>query len=224
MTSILAIDTATPLVGAAVLDEHSSEMWSKYLPRGADAELVSAIDCLVAGRHIDLVSVSVGPGAFTGLRVGVSIALGFAFARNISVVGVSSLAARAMLVGKSNTLALLDARKKRVYAQLFDASHQLISLNDAADISIEEALPDAPFWAVGQGAVLYREIIEAQGGRVCAEADRSPALAVAKLGQLHQDSAVDPSEIALIYLRAPDAVPPKNIGVPLGSPHHTPPF
>jgi len=218
--AILAIDTATPVVGAAFSDRHTNEMWSKYLPRGADAELFPAIEKLVDGREVDLVAVSVGPGAFTGLRVGVSIALGFAVARQIPVVAVSSLAVRAMLVGKSNTLALLDARKKRVYAQLFDASSSPIALNEAADISIEAALPKEPFWAVGQGAILYKDIIEAAGGRVCADAERSPALTVARLGEIFRDRAVEPGEIALKYLRPPDAKPPKNVGVPIGSPHH----
>ena len=60
------------------------------------------------GRGIQRVAVSTGPGAFTGLRVGVSMALGVAMARGIAVVGLSSLAVRAAMHPGGEVLALLE--------------------------------------------------------------------------------------------------------------------
>ena len=72
--------------------------------------------------------------------------------------------------------------------------------------------------AGGEGAIRYRKEILAAGGEVPKDAARSPALEVATLGALLKDTARDPIEIALQYLRPADINPPKNLGVPMGTP------
>jgi len=177
----------------------------------AIAELLDSVG------SIDLVAVSTGPGAFTGLRVGVSMALGIAMARDVPVVAVSSLAARAACAGQSRTLALLDARKGRVYAGLFDATSPVPQLIGAEqDSALEGVLPDTAFVAVGEGALVFSDAISAAGGQVSPDAARCPADEVARIGMLLRDTALDPGEVALRYLRPPDAKVPGGLGQTVG--------
>ncbi len=228
---VLGIDTAGPVVGVTLAAPEGARSWSARVVQGADAQLLPALGALLgrageaptlgswegelAPGPVDLVAVSVGPGAFTGLRVGVSAALGVAMALGVPVLPVSSLLARAALVRSPRTLALLDAKKARVYVGLFDASGEIPrALGPEQDVPPEEALPDAPFLAVGEGAVLLRERVLARGGELAPEPDRCPSAALARLGVLLANEAVDPGEVALRYLRAPDAKPPPGLPSP----------
>ena len=218
MGCVLGIDTAGPVVGAAVWHPGWVESWSARIVRKADGALMPAIaELLDSVGSIDLVAVSTGPGAFTGLRVGVSMALGIAMARDVPVVAVSSLAARAACAGQSRTLALLDARKGRVYAGLFDATSPVPQLIGAEqDSALEGVLPDTAFVAVGEGALVFSDAISAAGGQVSPDAARCPADEVARIGMLLRDTALDPGEVALRYLRPPDAKVPGGLGQTVG--------
>jgi len=204
---VLGIDTASPVVGAAVIGPGHEREWDQRVIRGADAVLIPAIAALLDEvGAIDLVAVSVGPGAFTGLRVGVATALGFAVSRGLKVVCVSSLEARALLVKAPVVLSLLDARKGRVYAQCFDTqASKVTALGTAQDVEISQVMPKPGFVAVGEGAVVYAEAITLAGGVVAPCPARSAALAVAKLGLERMADAVEPQEVALTYLRDADA-------------------
>ena len=91
MSAVLGIDTAGPVVGAAVVGWGPPRQWSCRIVRGADGVLLPAIADLVApATPLAGVAVSVGPGAFTGLRVGVATALGIAVSRGVPVICVSS--------------------------------------------------------------------------------------------------------------------------------------
>jgi len=195
------------------------------MPRKADGVLMGAIGDLLAWADdpdngvggVDLVAVSVGPGAFTGLRVGVSMALGIAFARGLLVSPVCSLMARAAMTDGERVLAVLDARKSRVYSGLYRVEDGVPeALSDPQDAAITHVMPVAPFVAVGEGAVIYGSQIEAGGGTVLSGAQRCPAVEVARLGRAFSKEARVPSEVALQYLRAPDARVPNKLGVALG--------
>ena len=218
MGCVLGIDTAGPVVGAAVWHPGWVESWSARIARKADGALMPAIaELLSSVGSIDLVAVSTGPGAFTGLRVGVSMALGIAMARQVPVVPVSSLAARAACAGQARTLALLDARKGRVYAGLFDASAPVPQrIGEEQDALLDAVLPSAPFVAVGEGALVFAEAIAGAGGQVSPDAARCPADEVARMGMLLRDTALDPGEVALRYLRPPDAAVPSGLGQTVG--------
>jgi len=207
MTTVLGIDTAGPVVGACVLGPDIQAEWSERVQRGADTALIPAIaDLMSKVDQVDLVSVVVGPGAFTGLRVGVAAALGIAVSRKIPVVCVSSLEARAALVRDGSVVALLDARKSRVYAQWFDCTGDVPSArNVAVDAPMDEVFPAEPFVAIGEGALLEPKKIEAAGGRIHEHADQSAASSVARLGLLRRKDALPPNEVALAYLRDADA-------------------
>ena len=211
MTTVLGIDTAGPVVGACIVGPDLQIEWSERVRRGADTALIPAIAELMSQvDHIDLVSVSIGPGAFTGLRVGVAAALGVAVSRRTSVVCVSSLEARAAMVSGASVLALLDARKSRVYAQWFDCSHVLpVPRGEAMDEPIENVFPSQPFIAVGEGAMLDPSLIEAVGGSLSPSPDQSAAPSVARIGSLRAGTALAPNEVALAYLRDADAQKPK---------------
>jgi len=207
---VLGIDTAGPVIGMALVEAGRAlpvAVWSTRQVRGADGVLSPALAALLAGSvHLDRVAVSVGPGAFTGLRVGVATALGLALSRGIGVVPMSSLAVRAALVEGPRVLAMLDARKGRVYQALFDTMGQVPRpLGEPGDVPPGTDWK-GPFLAVGEAAELYRAEVEAHGGSVVSDPCRSPAAVLAQLA-LHGE-ALPPEQIALRYLRAPDAVQP----------------
>ena len=219
MGCVLGIDTAGPVVGAAVWHPGWVESWSARVVRKADGVLMPAIaELLSTVGSIDLVAVSIGPGAFTSLRVGVSMALGIAMSRDVPVVAVSSLAARAACAGQARTLSLLDARKGRVYAGLFDASGDLPLLIGAEhDVLLSEVVPEGAFVAVGEGALVFADEIAAAGGQVSPDAGRCPADEVARLGMMMRADASDPGQVALRYLRPPDAKVPGSLGKTIGN-------
>lgn len=212
MSVVLGIDTAGPVIGAALVGEGEPRQWSSRIARGADGVLLPAIADLLAGSaRLDAVAVSTGPGAFTGLRVGVATALGIAVSRNVPVVCVGSLEARAAMCEGSAVLAALDARKSRMYAQWFDCSgSEPRAISDAVDRAMDEVLGSMPdsvgtFVAVGEGVLVEQAAVEASGGGLIADAGQSPAWAVALLGQRKLSSALPAEEVALRYLRDADA-------------------
>jgi tRNA threonylcarbamoyladenosine biosynthesis protein TsaB len=143
---LLAIETSDRLCGACVLDERTGDIVAtKTIDIGkGHAELLMGVieDVLMQAdlKYKDLtkIAVCVGPGSFTGIRVGVSAAIGFSIALNIPVVGVSSL--QALAVGHSESasdiLCLIDAHRGDVYAQSFSSSG--LSLNAPVQISLDE--------------------------------------------------------------------------------------
>ena len=216
--NILSIDTAGPVISVAWASKHGVRQVENRLVRNADAWLVPQVADMLQKHPIDGVAVTIGPGAFTSLRVGVAIALGIAEARQVPVYPVSSLLARAALIANPRTLVLLDARKSRVYAQLFDSSTTIPQpLSEAVDASLESVLPTAPFIAIGEGAAVYRSSIP-KHGLVANGADRGGALAAAHLVRQGAVEALDAAAVQLYYIRPPDAVPPKSLGIPLGIP------
>ncbi|MFT5587430.1 MAG: tRNA threonylcarbamoyladenosine biosynthesis protein TsaB [Cognaticolwellia sp.] len=203
--SVLSVDTAAPVVGAAVLGGKS---WEQRILRGADVALAQAMVELLEGQQVSLVCVSVGPGAFTSLRVGVAAALGFAVARGIPVLPIGSLQARALLVPIGPTLAILDGRKAKAYAQSFqDAA----PIGPGADLPPDQAIQGAletlgaGFLAVGEGAEVWSAQIQAAGGTVSSDPCRSPVVEMAEYAWKHRAQAVSPQAVRLEYLREADA-------------------
>lgn len=116
MTLTLAIDTSTSRTCVGLV-ENGVLLWSGYRD-GATAHgpaLPSLVLEGVSGRVIDEVVVGMGPGPFTGLRIGIAFARSFAFARGISLRGVCSLDAIAASIESKNFIVTVDARRKEVY-------------------------------------------------------------------------------------------------------------
>ena len=116
MRITLAIDTSTSRTSVAIIED-GSILWSGH--RDGATEHGPALPALVQegvkGFTIDEVVVGMGPGPFTGLRVGIAFAQSFALARGISVRGVCSLDAIAAQVNEKDFIVTVDARRKEVY-------------------------------------------------------------------------------------------------------------
>ena len=161
-----------------------------------------------AGRTLaDLsrIAVTVGPGSFTGIRVGVAAARGFALALGIEAVGVTTLSVlaaahrQAESSSAANVVAVMDARRGEVYAQVFGPDGS--ALTEPAELAIAEAgLLPGRFAAdvTGSGAPLLSGEAEGSGP------DHFPVALVARLGADLAPGAARPKPL---YLRAPDARP-----------------
>jgi tRNA threonylcarbamoyladenosine biosynthesis protein TsaB len=190
---LLAIETATRLVGCALWDEGGPLAASLLVAGQRHVEvLVPAIDALcrqagISVADLDGVAVDVGPGLFTGLRVGLATATTIATARNIPAVGVTSLEALAHPHRRrpGPLAAVVDARRGEVYWALFEGDgHRQKELRAPSVASPQDAAHEiGNVLAVGDGAFRYREIFEAAGGEVAGPGDMWPSpLAVAEVG------------------------------------------
>jgi len=192
---LLAIDSALDDVSAAVWEgdgEPAAGSVSEALctePTAASRELLPAIDRLLALRNwsfadLDGVVLTLGPGSFTGLRIGVSLVKGLMSARQIRVSAVGTLDAVAVASGRSGRVgAVLDARRGEVYARLFRCEQggaepfgdEALSAPDAWAALLPE---DAGVCCVGPGAVRHAEALQAAlGSRVTIA--REPVMTVA---------------------------------------------
>ena len=116
MTITLAIDTSTSRTSVAVIED-GSILWIGHRDGATEhgPALPSLVQEGIKGFAIDEVVVGMGPGPFTGLRVGIAFAQSFALARGISVRGVCSLDAIAAQVNEKDFIVTVDARRKEVY-------------------------------------------------------------------------------------------------------------
>lgn len=162
--------------------------------------------------NIDRVVVGVGPGPFTGLRIGLAHAHSMAHALGITVRGVSSLAAVAAAHQERLTVASVavatDARRKEVYCALL-SDGRVAPKSTAVMSPADAASRYRGHVVVGDGAAKYREVFIAQGCTVLGvsmadQPDYARGLALAVLAADAADDLCDPLPD---YLREPDAVP-----------------
>ena len=116
MSKVLAIDTSTSRTSVAII-ENGTVLYSGYRD-GATAHgpsLPALVQEGLAVSDVDQVVVGMGPGPFTGLRVGIAFAQSFALAREIPVRGVCSLDAIATQIKEDDFIITVDARRKEVY-------------------------------------------------------------------------------------------------------------
>jgi tRNA threonylcarbamoyl adenosine modification protein YeaZ len=116
MSKVLAIDTSTSRTSVAII-ENGTVLYSGYRD-GATAHgpsLPALVQEGLAVSDVDQIVVGMGPGPFTGLRVGIAFAQSFALAREIPVRGVCSLDAIATQISDDDFIITVDARRKEVY-------------------------------------------------------------------------------------------------------------
>lgn len=146
--------------------------------------------------EIERVIVGIGPGAFTGLRIGVATARAIASANATGLIGVSSLAA---LGGEGNT-PVIDARRKEFYFRI-DHEDRLAGPDDAIAEIRRAARP-----AVGDGALQLRERLEEAGVGVPPADDPLHLVSPSRLIELAEGIAAKPAdEVVPNYIRPPDA-------------------
>ena len=214
---ILAVDTAGPVVGVALYVGGNVTSRTLRVRRGAEAMLVPwAVELTEAAgvslSELDAVAVAVGPGAFTGIRVGIATAVGLALAADCPVWEACSLAHRAAVVSDVRVLSMLDARKSRVYAALYENG---VLVKEPADVPPETALSwvSGRFSATGPGAVCYAEQVVSAGGVVVEEAEEPAVRMLVRQASagLARGEGVSADCVMPVYLRDADAKPPRNL-------------
>jgi tRNA threonylcarbamoyladenosine biosynthesis protein TsaB len=220
---ILGIESSTPQIGCAI-GGHEGVLASAHSARGKrHAEhLTPAIEFICSQAQIELseiglVAVDVGPGLFTGLRVGISTAKAIAFALRVPMIGVSSLDLLAFPMRFSPRLivAAIDARRGELFYAFYrqvPGGVQRISeptVGTADDLASELLASGEEALLVGDGAHRYREVFDGLARVEIVDAGSSHPSA-ASLVQLAHASALREDfrpidEIVPIYLRRPDA-------------------
>jgi tRNA threonylcarbamoyladenosine biosynthesis protein TsaB len=216
---ILAIDTALEACSVAVLDtERDGGLTSRSLPmaRGHAEALMPLIAGVMSAAEtefsdLDRIAVTVGPGSFTGLRVGVAAARGIALAAGKPAVGVTTLAALAApyfdVDETKALLAVIDARHSHVYMQLFGPGGRgLIAPRLATMRDAIRAAMASPTRIVGNAARLVEAAWPDNERRPLAvNLVRAPDITwVARLGAA---AAGDSGPVKPLYLREADARP-----------------
>lgn len=219
MTLTLSISTSTSQVSVAV--SNSDGVLASFVAGAGRrhgetlAPAVRAV-CDIAGVPIATlhrVAVDVGPGLFTGLRVGVATAKALGHALDIPVAGASSLELLAYACRHSTrpVVAIVDARRGEVFWEMYHPAPGGVRSAGPAAVSTPQGLVDAlgsaggPLLAAGDGARRYAGELSALGGlvEVAPEAFDHPSAAVlARFADRLE--AVSPAALSPRYLRAPD--------------------
>lgn len=210
---VLAWDTSTPFPSVAILEdkrvlaETNLDIGLKH-----SSHLIPVIDELLKMtgmklEDIDIIGATIGPGSFTGIRVGLATAKALCFALNIGFSPVISLDALALKEKESQKLiAAIDAKKGEVFMAEYRKGQRIWGPYNAP---IEELWMRGPALFIGDGAFRFRELIEKNLGEGARFSERSLFIA-AETGKLAfdkvtQGKVVAPDKIFPLYLRASDA-------------------
>jgi tRNA threonylcarbamoyladenosine biosynthesis protein TsaB len=209
---VLALDTCFAACQAALVrDDLAVGVASEPMARGHQERLAPMLQTLlaetgVALAEVDRIAVTVGPGSFTGLRVGVAFAKGLALALNKPAVGVGALEALgASVAGEGLTLAIADARRSQAYWQAFAGDAPASppaawAVTDIVDWAVEHG---GPARLVGPGVAL----LTARFPHAAVIPLTAPdPLAIARLA-----AGREPAPLHPLYLRTPDAKLPGGI-------------
>lgn len=216
---LLAMDTAQAACSAAVLSAEGTVLVSAFeeMSRGHAERLVPMIGEVLAAADVAMtdltrVATTVGPGTFTGLRVGLAVARGYGVALDVPVIGVTTLEALAATARlqhpdlASPLVAIIDARRSEVYVQHFAADGS--PLTDPVRQSVDAALADLPTgdFAVigtGQGFVTEAAPLAHPLGTLAPDAQA--------VGHLALKRPIPAAPPEALYLRAPDAKLPGGV-------------
>lgn len=172
---ILAIETATGMCSVALFgdgqvigllesDEHNAH--SRILHVLIDRLLT---DAGITVSQLEAIAVSKGPGSYTGLRIGVSTAKGFCYAKDIPLIAVNTLESMAygmrLSAGADLFIPMIDAKRMEVYSAVYDAKLALVKETSAEIITADSlaAFKDYPhIYVAGDGAAKCKDILQQQ--------------------------------------------------------------
>lgn len=204
---ILALDTCLPACSVAVLDRKGVlASASESMMKGHQERLATMVREVMQAAglgfsDLDRIGVTVGPGSFTGLRVGVAFAKGLSAALGVPCVGVGTLEA---LAGGADGLvaAVVDAKRGQVYLQVFEDGRPLMA-PDALELGtaaarLVELCAGRPVTLIGSGAPLLAPALP--GATVKTAVAPDPADIARAAAKVRSPTPPKP-----LYLRAPDA-------------------
>jgi tRNA threonylcarbamoyl adenosine modification protein YeaZ len=210
---LLVIDTSGPECAAGVYDSDISKILafrSETIGKGHAEVLPGMIEAAVSEaqvslKQIDRIAVTIGPGSFTGIRVGVAMARGLALSLGIAAVGVTTLqvVAETGLHRSKPVLALIDARRDELYAQLFTADGKPLGEPSAMNYDPARA------FAEQQGGLLAGSGALILDGAVSPQIDAIPLDVIGRIGARLADSI----KASPLYIRGADAKPQTGFAV-----------
>ncbi|MDX6648179.1 MAG: tRNA threonylcarbamoyladenosine biosynthesis protein TsaB [Solirubrobacteraceae bacterium] len=217
--TVLGFDTATPATAVGVLRDDGAVFEARHDPEpgerpGHATRLLGLVDEVLeaAGTRLDdveRIAVGVGPGSFTGLRIGIATARGLAQGTGAELVGVSTLRALALGVEAPRpVVAVLDARRGEAFAAAWNGDTELMSPAALAPAALARALADLPAspLALGDGAIRFRADLEPAGAAIPPDDDqlhRVTARHVCRLGAAAPSAGI--AAVVPDYRRLPDA-------------------
>jgi tRNA threonylcarbamoyladenosine biosynthesis protein TsaB len=219
--NVLGFDTSTAASSACVLRgdgaafERDPEPAALAQPPAHARELMPAIEDVLARAglsypELHAIAVGVGPGTFTGLRIGVATARALAVSSGVELRPVSSLAALAAGIDADAALPLIDAKRDQVFAALYEEGELRWGPVAASAEAVADRMRRAGIspLAAGDGSIRFRSVLEAAGIPVEPEGSRAHvvrALDVCRLAAASPPTA--PEAVVPEYLRLPDAKP-----------------
>jgi tRNA threonylcarbamoyladenosine biosynthesis protein TsaB len=228
---ILAIDTALNACSVALMDGRTTIAFSHEIrSRGHAEKLLPTIQDLMQGNgfkfaDLNSIGVTIGPGTFTGLRIGLAAARAISLTANLPCIGVSTLECLAASVTEAEAngraiVPLIDARRQEIYHQTFQYNKVDAEfpnpLSDPKASNIDEMLsilPTAPTFIFGSGAELLTNLdgFNAETMTLLEKEPDPDARLVAQIAlkKLQKNDFTSPP--APLYLRAPDAKLPGGI-------------
>jgi tRNA threonylcarbamoyladenosine biosynthesis protein TsaB len=219
---VLAIDTALDACSAALIDasdDRTLASESREIGRGHTEHLLPIVDGVMKAAgvkfsDVDRFAVTIGPGSFTGLRVGLSAARGFGLVTKKPVVGISTLAAfTAPLITQDQAVpvvAAIDAKHGNLYMQMVGVGGRTLVTPRAAGLrETVRAVALGPVRIVGNGAAILAAHWPATAPQpVLVEQRAAPDIEwIARIGAVADPAQATPKPL---YLKLPDAQPPLN--------------
>jgi len=197
-----AIETSTEWCSVALWRDGEIAALERRAGQSHSEHALPMLEKLLGKGTLDAVAFGAGPGSFTGLRIACGIAQGLAFARDLPVLGVSTLEALAQESGATRVVACLDARMREVYYSALEKRagrwHEVIAAQCIAPHSAPR--PPGDGWVgIGNGFAVYGSM---GLDRVFPEIHPT-AIAVAQLAaaRLAAGEGVDAAQAAPVYLR-----------------------